>query len=295
MSDINTHLTHVCKVVNNGLARHCATKAQKKNHIYMTTSQTAVGELTPKQALVKQIAEQYRTQTGQVAWKRAWQEHPDWKKTLQYNAADARVQGAHDVAWDLRRRGVLAGSSGRQHATNRVASMENLTSAARQEEKQFRRLKPPVMAVLNFMLEHADAKGQMDLKRLDVEQPGWRDNVKLSNRNLLQTIERLRRSGRFEAERKEKIKASLTDRLAHARAVKAAKANGVHTNGNGHAPAPAEQPEPISEEELNRMVDRRAEEKISLMLQEAGCCQKCGRSFKAQLAMELAAQKHSRH
>lgn len=254
---------------------------------------TQAGELTEKQKLVVQIAEQYRTKAGSIDWKRAWGEHPEWQEQLQYNPKDKKCQGAHDIAWDLRNKKLIAKGEPRKQKGNRVATA--MSEAQEKPAKKLRELKPPVKAVLDFMLEHADAKGYVDLNAMDAAQPGWRDGFGMTNRLMLMTMDRMRRSGRLAAERKAKLKAGLIERLVDARAAKAAKANGVHTNGNG-APAPAapDQPEAISEEQLERMVARRVEQRIAEVLEESGCCQKCGKSFKPQIAMELAAMKHSR-
>ncbi len=65
---------------------------------------------------------------------------------------------------------------------------------------QRRKLQPKQQELLNFMLQHADADGQLDPKKMDREVPGW-DAPYPSRKWVISTSARLRNKGRLATER----------------------------------------------------------------------------------------------
>lgn len=235
------------------------------------TSKKKTDGLTETQKKVVEIATTFTKPDGEVDWKRAMAEKPEFAGIL---------PRGYDVLYGLQKRGVLPKPESDKRPTTKP------------EGTKFRQLTKKVRAVLDFMVANADAQGFLNMKELRETNPDWMKDLKLPARAILQAITRLRTSGRFAAEMKLKQNNSLRERLVLARAAKAAKQNG---NGNGHHAPPVangvEAPEPISEVQLERMIEKRVEERLAFLMEEAGFCSRCGKDLRGHVAMERAKQK----
>lgn len=237
--------------------------------------------LNETQQLVLKIYNSYADKTGKVDWKGAFSAHPEWREKLTYRGADVPQKG-YSALSELRKTGLLSATPESPSSTNAPAMVRPKPRSGR----KFRRLSPFAHKVLKFMLEHADPAGYIEYGVLDEKLPGWRDEFP-DQKVMRQTIDRLRFSGRFKAERD-----------AHRR-------SNVFANLDKPAPKLADQEnqenprtEVLDEAELqsriNKEANRIANETIDRLLEQIGCCSRCGEDFRQPLRTKLAQLKFHR-
>jgi hypothetical protein len=226
-----------------------------------TATETDTPLVTDKDLVLK-IAKAYRTEGGSIAWARAYQEHPEWKRQLRANRATNGK--AFAIANHFRTQGLLPASP---FEKQNHGKRKGRGPSQPQPGNPYAGLTDQSQGFVKVVLPYLNNDLEVDWETLRRKQPDW-DSHFPSGRWARETAYRFRTNGTFA--RFKQAKAGLTKRSLEPR---------EETSAVELTP------------QVLAMIEAKAKEEVVRILMENRFCSRCGKDHQPNfMAANLAAR-----